>query len=152
GSTAIDGYDGAGDSTTAGSGGAQATGGTGVAGAPCPVSYGCFGGTVGAPIDAGAVTSDCPTGLPGPPLIAVPPPSGGRFCIDATEVTNAQYAAFLATNPQTSLQPARCTSWNGTYAGAYVGPLTGRDDYPVVGVTWCDAFAYCKWAGKRLCG
>src|SRR5262249_41310403 len=31
-------------------------------------------------------------------------------------------------------------------------PLVDKDDYPVANVDYCDAVAYCAWAGRRLCG
>jgi formylglycine-generating enzyme required for sulfatase activity len=76
----------------------------------------------------------------------------GAFCIDATEVTNAAYAAWLATGPSVASQPSFC-AWNGDYAPASGWPpSSSKANDPVVGVDWCDAFAYCAAAGKRLCG
>ncbi len=63
----------------------------------------------------------------------------GQFWIDQYEVTNAQYAAFLAATGGTP--PA---SWVEGAAPA------GQNDFPVEGVTWDQAAAYCQWAGKRL--
>ncbi|MCC6903029.1 MAG: SUMF1/EgtB/PvdO family nonheme iron enzyme [Polyangiaceae bacterium] len=105
-------------------------------------AYGCSSGTC---------TAGCPAGLPGPPLVSVPAAAGGTDCVDATEVTNAQYAAFLSAGYPTSGQEPWC-AWNTSYTPPSGWPATGKDAFPVVFVDWCDAYAYCKWAGKRLCG
>jgi len=61
------------------------------------------------------------------------------FYIDRTEVTNAQYKAFI---DQTG--HAAPKGWvGGTFA-------EGRDNWPVVRVSWQDAVDYAAWAGKRL--
>jgi formylglycine-generating enzyme required for sulfatase activity len=73
----------------------------------------------------------------------------GSFCIDATEVTNASYKAFLDAQPNRRLQPAAC-AWNLDYTPT--GGPPPADKRPVVGVDWCDAWLYCAWSGKRLCG
>jgi formylglycine-generating enzyme required for sulfatase activity len=75
----------------------------------------------------------------------------GTFSIDATEVTSSAYADFLASNPSPASQPPYC-SWNQTFMPAFGGMPTAGSQYPVVNVNWCDAYAYCKWAGKHLCG
>jgi formylglycine-generating enzyme required for sulfatase activity len=63
----------------------------------------------------------------------------GQFWIDQYEVTNAQYAAFLAA--MGGIPPA---GWAEGAAPA------GQNDFPVEGVTWDQAAAYCQWASKRL--
>jgi formylglycine-generating enzyme required for sulfatase activity len=77
----------------------------------------------------------------------------GKFCIDGTNVTNSQYAAFLAAaSPATLAQPEVC-NWNDSFYADASGPPQGEfSDEPVVNVDFCDAWAYCAWAGKRLCG
>jgi formylglycine-generating enzyme required for sulfatase activity len=101
----------------------------------------------GSSSEAGA-SSDCPVGR-GPSSVRVRF-DGGTFCVDSTEVTNTQYAAFVtAKGSDTSGQPAVCAT-NTSYAPTM--PAQGVDDAPVAFVDWCDARAYCEWAGKRLCG
>jgi len=87
---------------------------------------------------------------PGGIYIAAP---GGDFCIDATEVTNGAYRAFTLARPNWGAtdQPAYC-SWNTSLMPADpMWPRPGEDRFPVA-VDWCDAWSYCNWAGKRLCG
>jgi len=82
----------------------------------------------------------------------------GGTCIDRTEVTEAQYQAFLAASPSTSGLPAACGFKNNANS---FKPSSGPDcrwdpdanpNLPVACVDWCDAYAFCQWAGKRLCG
>ena len=75
----------------------------------------------------------------------------GGYTIDATEVTRSQYASWLSTNPSTSGQPSDC-SWNSSYTPSCEWPASTKGNHPVVCVDWCDAYAYCGAAGKRLCG
>lgn len=114
------------------------------------------------------------------------------FWIDVTEVTNAQFAKFVAaTNyittaeknidwedlkkqlpPNTpkplveNLQPAslvfnmvtndnedwwkmeKGVSWK--HPSGKNSDIIGKENYPVVQISWFDAMAYCKWSKKRL--
>jgi formylglycine-generating enzyme required for sulfatase activity len=59
--------------------------------------------------------------------------------IDRYEVTNIQYSRFLVATGGKA--PSYWT--DGKY------PVE-QADYPVVGISWKDADAYCAWTGKRL--
>jgi formylglycine-generating enzyme required for sulfatase activity len=109
---------------------------------PAAASLGAATGTLGQPLPPAAlvaVGSACPMGM-----VDV-----GAFCIDATEVTNVAYGAFLDAKPNSHLQPATC-SWNVDYMPS--GGPPASDTRPVVGVDWCDAWLYCASSGKRMCG
>jgi formylglycine-generating enzyme len=119
-------------SSSAGSAGAPSDGGAGAGGS------GATGGSGGQP-------ARCPSGR-GPEMI-----EADGFCIDTTEVTNAHYAEFLADGSFVAHPPEEC-DWNDTFVQGRDGPTDANANYPVIRMDWCDAHAFCEWAGKRLCG
>jgi formylglycine-generating enzyme required for sulfatase activity len=48
-------------------------------------------------------------------------------------------------------QPPRC-SFNNSYVPGSPWPPPGPTNQALKRVNWCDAYMYCAWAGKRLCG
>ena len=87
----------------------------------------------------------------GTELAWIPDLGGSSYGIDRWEVTRAQYADWLASSPLTTGQTAVC-SWNSSYEPASEWPPGALGQLPVVYVDFCDATAYCKAVGKRLCG
>jgi formylglycine-generating enzyme required for sulfatase activity len=71
------------------------------------------------------------------------------FFIDRTEVTVADYAKWLQSLPPDELKLRLPAQWTIAEDGSIVGP-PGKDDHPVTGVSFNDAFAYAAAIGKRL--
>jgi formylglycine-generating enzyme required for sulfatase activity len=72
------------------------------------------------------------------------------FWIDRTEVTNEQYKRFIDATGRPV--PYVAEPWAAPYnwdRAARTYP-DGQGDMPVVLVSWDDAAAYARWAGKRL--
>jgi formylglycine-generating enzyme required for sulfatase activity len=72
------------------------------------------------------------------------------YYIGRYPVTNAQYARFVQETdhqvPFGSSSSAKAYNWHQRRKT----PPKGKEDHPVVLVSWRDAMTYCKWAGLRL--
>jgi formylglycine-generating enzyme required for sulfatase activity len=66
----------------------------------------------------------------------------GEFAISRREITNQFYQNFLEATKRTPPDP-QLSGWQGANFP------TGRADAPVVGVTWDDATAFCKWLSQE---
>ena len=72
-----------------------------------------------------------------------------EFYIDQHEVTNAQYAKFVA--EYSEMAPVVCTIGEPVWSAGEPPPYPdGKANHPVVCVTWEQALEYCQWAGKSL--
>jgi len=85
------------------------------------------------------------------------------YWMDQTEVTNAMFAAFVtATSYRTTAEEEGSglvftgNSWDWVPGANWQNPsgpgsdLTGKENHPVVQVSWDDAAAYCAWVGRQL--
>jgi iron(II)-dependent oxidoreductase len=70
------------------------------------------------------------------------------FWIDCHEVTNRMYKKFIDETGHRA--PFVNTEWAQPYNWIDTACPPGKEDFPVVLVSWEDATAYASWAGKRL--
>ena len=75
-----------------------------------------------------------------------------EFYLDRWPVTNAEYKRFLdaTDHPAPNYEVSWCNTEAYNWHKATKMYPPGKEDHPVVLVTWEDAMAYAAWAGKRL--
>ena len=95
-------------------------------------------------VPAGDSVMGSPAGVGDPDEVPQHTVTLDAFWIDRTEVTNRQYAACVAAGAC----PADHTPISFQRLDYYEDLDFG--DYPVIYVSWDDAQAFCRWAGKRL--
>ena len=75
------------------------------------------------------------------------------YFIDRYEVSNANYSKFLRhmrRNPDAESEHPDAPPMKSYVAEGSKDPLLASAKQPVVGIDWFDAYAFAKWAGKRL--
>jgi formylglycine-generating enzyme required for sulfatase activity len=74
------------------------------------------------------------------------------FFMHKFEVTNAEFAKFVRKHPEWSRDRLPAEMQNGKYLSDWAGdkPPKGKENFPVVFVTWHAAVAFCNEQGKRL--
>jgi formylglycine-generating enzyme required for sulfatase activity len=79
-----------------------------------------------------------------------------EFCIDTTETPYKLYDIFVndpAVDPSKGQLP-EC-AWDTSFAQKAPDPYVNdpqRAERPMIDINWCDAYAFCKYWGKHLCG
>jgi formylglycine-generating enzyme required for sulfatase activity len=96
-------------------------------------------------------------------MVLIPWPDGSAYCIDEREAVYAEYKQFLdAKGDDFSGQPPEC-AWNDSFVPGWedaaheipqcsVWLIDTEPDRAANCMDFCDAWAYCAWTGKRLCG
>ena len=101
--------------------------------------------------DDGTTGPSCPATAHGGGMALITAPGSVYYCIDTHEVTNEQFNEYLAdiTLPFDS-HPACAPLKASTRPSPKTTPAVAKR--PVNGINYCYAWAYCRWAGRRLCG
>ena len=89
----------------------------------------------------------------GPLMAKIQRANGSCYWIDTTEVTEGQYADYLAANP-TPINDALCSgpsNVDGQCEGRLAADSGTGKSLPKTCVDWCEARGFCGWAKKALC-